>query len=162
MDKLRAWFAGLQPREQRTLQWGAAALGVLILVGGILLPLRAAVSTATARSQREREDLAWMQAHAAEIRAGAGQVREATNEPPVVLVDQTARASGLASALRGTQPSGADGVRVQLEAAPFDTMMIWLANLDQRYGLTVESISVDRASRPGTVNANVTFTPPHP
>ncbi len=161
-DRMRVWFGGLQPRERRMVQAGAAVLAVLILVGGILMPLAAKLSAATARRDRQRADLAWMQAHAAEIRDAAGELRQPTNEPPVVLVDRTARASGLAAALRGTQPSGADGVRVQLEAAPFDTMMIWIASLDQRYGLTVESITVDRAAHPGTVNANVTFTPPHP
>jgi type II secretory pathway component PulM len=51
-------------------------------------------------------------------------------------------------------------VRVQLEAAPFDTLISWLATLDQRYGLAIESITVDRAARPGVVNANITFAPP--
>ena len=45
---------------------------------------------------------------------------------------------------------------------PSTRLMIWLATLDQRYGLAVESITVDRAAQPGTVNANVTFTPPSP
>ncbi|MEA3151275.1 MAG: Type secretion system protein, partial [Gammaproteobacteria bacterium] len=47
----------------------------------------------------------------------------------------------------------------QLEAAPFDTMVTWLAKLDEQYGLDVESISVDRTARPGVVNANITFIP---
>jgi len=49
-------------------------------------------------------------------------------------------------------------VRVQLESAPFDTLVTWLATLDQRYGLAIDSITVDRAARPGVVNANVTFS----
>jgi type II secretory pathway component PulM len=53
-------------------------------------------------------------------------------------------------------------VRVQLEAAPFDTMITWLATLDSRYGLAIESITVDRAARPGVVNASVTFAQPRP
>jgi type II secretory pathway component PulM len=75
------------------------------------------------------------------------------------MVDRVGRELGLASALRGTQPNGT-GVRVQLEAAPFDTLITWLATLDQRYGLSIESITVDRAARPGVVNASVTFTQP--
>jgi type II secretory pathway component PulM len=71
-------------------------------------------------------------------------------------VDRVGREAGLGNAMRGTQPSGA-GVRVQLEAAPFDTLVTWLATLEERYGLAIESISVDRAARPGLVNANITF-----
>jgi type II secretory pathway component PulM len=97
-----------------------------------------------------------MQENASEIRAAGNQLPVATGEAPVVLVDRVGRESGLASALRGTQPSGT-GVRVQLEAAPFDTMIAWLATLDEHYGLSIESITVDRTVRPGTVNANITF-----
>jgi len=157
--KLKTWYAGLQEREQRIVAIGAAALGVLLLIGGILLPLQAAVSTAVKRTETRREDLEWVRVNAPEIKAGAAALLSDTGEPPVVLVDRVGREAGLGTALRGTQPSGA-GVRVQLEAAPFDTLISWLATLDQRYGLAIDSITVDRAARPGVVNANVTFAAP--
>lgn len=154
-----AWYAGLQEREQRTVVIGAVVLGTLLLVGGILLPLHGAVSNATKRAAARREDLAWMQINAPLIQAGTANLAPDTGEAPVVVVDRVGRESGLASSLRGTQPSGT-GVRVQLETAPFDTLISWLATLDTRYGLAVESISVDRAARPGVVNANITFAAP--
>ncbi len=157
--KLQAWYAGLQEREQRILAIGAAVLGLLLLIGGILLPLQSAVSSAVKRTETRREDLEWIRVNAPEIQAGAAALLSDTGEAPVVLVDRVGRETGLGTALRGTQPSGT-GVRVQLEAAPFDTLINWLATLDQRYGLAIESITVDRAARPGAVNANVTFAAP--
>jgi general secretion pathway protein M len=156
VTKLKAWYAGLQERERRVVSIGAVALSALILVGGILLPLHAAVSTAVKRAETRREDLAWMRINAAEIQSGAATLFNDTGEAPVVLVDRVGREAGLGTALKGTQPSG-NGVRVQLEAAPFDTLVTWLATLDQRYGLAIDSITVDRAARPGIVNANITF-----
>jgi len=123
---------------------------------GILVPLQSAVSNVVKSNETKRADLKWMQANAPEIRA-AGQVPPDTGEAPVVLVDRVAREAGLASALRGTQPNGT-GVRVQLEAAPFDTLVTWLATLDERYGLAIETITVDRGAQPGVVNASITFT----
>jgi type II secretory pathway component PulM len=73
------------------------------------------------------------------------------------VVDRVGRAAGLTDSLRGTQPNG-NGVRVQLEGAPFDTVIGWVATLDQRYGLSIESISVDRTVKPGLVNASITFS----
>ncbi len=157
--KFEAWYAGLQERERRIVAIGAGALGVLLLIGGILLPLQAAVSNAVKRTETRREDLEWMRLNAPEIQAGAATLLSDTGEPPVVLVDRVGREAGLGTALRGTQPSGT-GVRVQLEAAPFDTLISWIATLDQRYGLAIDSITVDRAARPGVVNANVTFAAP--
>jgi general secretion pathway protein M len=134
-------------------------LALLILVLGILMPLQSAVSSAARRNEAKREDLAWMQVNAPEIRAAGNQLPEDTGEAPVVLVDRVGREAGLAGALRGTQPNGT-GVRVQLEAAAFDTLITWLATLDERYGLAIESITLDRAARPGVVNASITFTRP--
>jgi general secretion pathway protein M len=159
MNKLRAWYAGLQPREQRVVAIGGIAVAFLILLLGILMPLQSGVSSAVKRNEAKRADLAWMQVNAPEIRAAGGQLPADTGEAPVVLVDRVGREAGLASALRGTQPNGT-GVRVQLESAPFDTLVTWLATLDERYGLAIETITVDRAARPGVVNATITFTQP--
>jgi len=156
MNKLMAWYASLEVREQRMVGIGAVVLAVLVLFGGLLLPLESAVSTAVKTKETRREDLTWMRVNAPEIQAGGASLPVETGEAPVVLVDRVGREAGLGNALRGTQPSGT-GVRVQLEAAPFDTLITWLATLEQRYGLAIESISVDRAAKPGVVNANITF-----
>ncbi len=156
MNRLQLWYAGLQERERRVVAVGSVALAAVLLIGGLLLPLQSAVSSATKRVETRTDDLAWMQINAPEIQAGGATLLPDTGEAPVVLVDRVGREAGLGSALRGTQPSGA-GVRVQLEAAPFDTLVMWLATLDQRYGLAIDSITVDRAARPGVVNASITF-----
>jgi general secretion pathway protein M len=157
MNQLRAWYAGLQAREQRMVAVGGVLLALIILVGGILMPLQSATSRAVDHTKQQRDDLAWMRANSAEIRAAAGQMVVDTGEAPLVLVDRTGRMAGLTDALRGTQPSGT-GVRVQLEGASFDSLVTWLANLDQNYGLGVDSITLDRAAKPGLVNANITFS----
>ncbi|HEY4751094.1 MAG TPA: type II secretion system protein GspM [Steroidobacteraceae bacterium] len=157
LAKLKAWYGALQQREQRMVAGGALTLAVLILVLGVLLPLHAAVTDAVKRVASRREDYAWMQVNAAEVQSGSGMIANDTGEAPMVVVDRVGREAGLGSALKGTQPSGS-GVRVQLEAASFDTLVTWLATLDQRYGLAIDSITVDRAARPGIVNANVTLS----
>lgn len=161
MNQLKAWYEGLTPREQRMVLIGGVALALIVLVGAVLMPLQSALSGAAARNQAKRDDLAWMRSNAAEIRAAGAQMVADTGEAPVVLVDRTARAAGLTDSLRGTQPSG-NGVRVQLETAPFDTLVTWLASLDENYGLAIESITVDRAPKPGLVNASITFSHTHP
>jgi general secretion pathway protein M len=157
MNKLRAWFAGLQQREQRVVAVGAVLLGLIVLVGGILMPLQSALSRALQATESKRADLAWMRLNASEVRTAGSALPADTGEAPVVLVDRVGREAGLGGALRGTQPN-ATGVRVQLEAAPFDTVISWLDTLDTRYGFALESISVDRGAAPGMVNASVTFT----
>ena len=160
MNRIRSWYAGLQPREQRVVAVGAVSLGLIILIVGILMPLQFKLSRTRQDNDTRRQDLAWMRVNADEVRSAASQMPANTGEAPVVLVDRVGRESGLATALRGTQPNGTGGVRVQLEAAPFDTMVGWLATLDRRYGFAIDSITVDRAAAPGMVNANITFSAP--
>jgi general secretion pathway protein M len=157
MNKFQAWYEALQTREQRMVTYGGIALALIILFGGILLPLQSALSSAASRNETKRQDLVWMRANAAEIRASGNTIPADSAEPPVVVVDRVGRAVGLTDSLRGTQPNG-NGVRVQLEGAPFDTVVSWVATLDQRYGLSIESITVDRTVKPGLVNASITFS----
>jgi general secretion pathway protein M len=156
MNKLKLWYGNLQLREQRAVGIGAVALAVLILLLGVMLPLESAVSNAVKARDTKTADLAWMRLNGPEVQAGSETLAPDTGEAPVVLVDRIGRESGLGPSLRGTQPSGT-GVRVQLEAASFDTMITWLASLDDKYGFAIDSISVDRTAVPGVVNANITF-----
>jgi len=157
MNKIRDWYSKLQVREQRIVLVGGIVVVLLLVFGGVLLPLQAAASRAERRADTRREDLEWMHRHATEGRDGAAQVHADTGEAPVVLVNRIGSESGLATAFRGTQPSGVTGVRVQLEAAPFDAMIQWLDTLEQRYGLSIETITVDRTGKTGVVNASVTL-----
>jgi general secretion pathway protein M len=156
MNKLMVWYRSLQKREQRVVSIGAVALILIVFFGGILLPLESAVSTAVKAKESRVADLQWMRVNGPEVQAGGDSLAPETTEAPVVLVDRIGREAGLGTALRGTQPSGT-GVRVQLESAPFDMLVTWLAALDEKYGFAIDSISVDRTAVPGVVNASITF-----
>lgn len=161
MNRIRAWYLGLKERERKAVLLGGVAVAALVLVAGILMPLHASVAKARDLVESQREDLAWMQQNAPELRAANGTFTGPSNESPIVLVDRTGREAGLSQSLRGTQPSGNSGVRVQLEAAPFDAVVSWLAALEQRHGVAIESITIDRAAKPGLVNVSVALTQAH-
>ena len=61
------------------------------------------------------------------------------------------------TALRDQSPSGSSGLRLRLEAAPFDTLVTWLANLQQQHGVGIEAATIDAAG-PGLVNATLSLT----
>jgi len=152
----KEWYAGRSPQERRTLGWGGLAVAVLVLVGG-LLQLQASVAAADKRVADKRGDLAWMQAVTPRMQATpAGR----SDEPLPLLVDRTARDSGLGSTLAGVEPAAAGGLRVRFEAASFDAIVVWLARVQQERGLVVESASVDGTDTAGLVNANIVLRAP--
>lgn len=154
VERLRTWYAGLEPREQSTVRWGAIAAAVLV-VAGIVLQAHAAVNRAERRVEAKRADLAYVQSVLPELRAAP--VPQGGGESLVIVVDRTTRDSGLAMALRGTEPAGQASVRVRFEGASFDSMVAWLLRLQREYGVAVQAASFERGGAPGVVNANVTL-----
>lgn len=152
-EGLAHWFAALSEREQRIVQIGALLVPVLLIVG-VLLPLDRSVDQAHQRLLKKRNDLAWMQGVAPEL-AASPQPPTAAGESLLVIVDRSARESGLAGSLAGSEPAGPGGLSLRLQKAPFDTLIGWLARLAQQNGIRVDSATIDSAGAPGLVNAAV-------
>jgi len=152
-DGLARWFEALPERDRRIAQVGAVLAAVLLVVG-LLLPLDRSVAQLHERLAKKRNDLAWMQGVAPEL-AASPQPPSAAGESLLVIVDRSARESGLAGSLAGSEPAGPGGLSLRLQKAPFDTLIAWLARLAQQNGIRVDSASIDSAGSPGLVNAAV-------
>jgi general secretion pathway protein M len=129
-----------------------AVVAVLVLVFGILIPLDRSVAHAQQRLAKKHADLSWMQTVAPELAASAPPPAT-SGESLLVIIDRSARESGLASSLSGSEPGGPGSLAVRLEKAPFDTLITWLARLAQQNGVNVDSATIEKAGEPGTVNA---------
>ncbi|HYL01865.1 MAG TPA: type II secretion system protein M [Steroidobacteraceae bacterium] len=145
--------ASISARDRRVLAVGAIA-GAVLLVLGVILPLDRSVAHAHQRLAQKRADLEWMQRVAPEL-AAAPAAPSSAGESLLVIVDRSARESGLASALAGSEPGGTGRLSLRLEKAPFDALIAWLARLAQQNGIRVESAIIDTAGAPGLVNAAV-------
>ncbi len=154
IDRLRAWYAGLEPREQKTVAWGAVAAAALVVVVGTL-QLHAAVARAEKRVGQKRADAAYIQSVLPELRAAP--VPQGGDQSLVIVVDRTTRDAGLAMHLRGTEPAGMNALRVRFEGASFDATVVWLVRLQREYGVRVPAATIERTATPGVVNASVTL-----
>ena len=126
---MRTWYANLAERERRVVTLGAAA-GVVLVLLAIILPLNRNIAQARQRITTKQGDLAFMQSVAPQVAAaGPGAAGAANAESLVVLIDSSARESGLGKALSSSQPTGDKGLRIRLDKAPFDALVAWLARL---------------------------------
>ncbi len=158
--ELLRWFDSLAPRDQRILRLGGVVAAAIVLVG-LFLPLQHMVNAAARRVEQKQADLAWMRtAVPAVIAAGPGPSSRATAESLVVLIDQSARESGLSKSLAGSQPSGSGAQRVQFNAADFNLLVAWLSRLSSQHGVKVESATISAASTPGVVTATLVLRAP--
>lgn len=148
------WYANLAERERRMVLFGAIGGAVLLLLA-ILLPLNRNISQARQRVTVKQGDLAFIQSVRAQLAAAGPASAAAAGESLVVLIDSSARESGLGKALSSSQPTGDGGLRIRLEHAPFDAVVAWLARLSQQQGVRVESAEVESSGEKGYVNAGM-------
>jgi len=143
----------LSERDRRMLLIGGALIVLLLLY--VIIQLDSSVSSAHKRIKKKQDDLTWIQTAAPELAADGGMMSAPSGESLLVIVDRSARESGLGTALAGSEPAGPGGLSVRLQKASFDSLISWLARLSQQNGVRIDSASIDTAGTPGLVNAAI-------
>ena len=152
---MRTWYYKLAERERRMVLAGGIAAMVLLVLA-IVLPLNRNISQSRLRVTTKQGDLAFIQNAVPQLAAaGPGIGAAATGESLVVLIDSSARESGLGKSLTNSQPTGDKGLRIRLDRVAFDSMVAWLARLSQQHGVRVESAEIESAGEAGLVNAGL-------
>lgn len=160
---MNAWWAGLAPRERIILITGMLVLAVLLVWLAVIEPLaegRANLRTEVAALSADRD---WMQQVAPEVRrravsqggTGAGA---AGNGSVLTLVEVSANAAGMRSAMTRVQPEG-QGARLWFDSVSFDALVSWLGDLETRQNLNISQLAVDAGAEPGLVSARVLVEP---
>lgn len=162
---MKAWFASLAPRERMMVI--AAAVLLVLTLGYVLAwePLTRDVARLEQSVQEQRALKQWMEQAAVEARrlrggraGGNGAAPVGEDAPSLLsLTDETVRAAQLGAAVRRIEPEGDSVVRVVLEQAAFDDVMLWLGMLQRTHGIGVVDFAVDRQDEPGLVNARLTL-----
>ena len=146
-------FDTMSEREQKIVKFGGIG-AVLVLIFGVLMPLDSSVAKTRARITQKQADLVWMK-NVAPVLAAAPTHGAGTGESLIVIVDRSARESGLEKALAGSEPNGPGGIQVRMEKASFDALIGWLSRLSQQNGIGVDGASIDSGGGPGLVNAAI-------
>lgn len=156
---MKAWFMGLAPRE-RLLAGMAAVIGILVMIYGLAWhPLSSRVAYLHQSIDEQEQLKRWMQQTATEVKRlqGAGVAVAEDHRSLLAVVDQTSKEAQLGMAVKRIQPEGQDLVRVSLEQANFDDVVMWLGGLQHAHGVSVVDAAIDRQKEPGRVNARLTL-----
>jgi len=151
---MREWYGKLAERERRFVLFGGIGAVIVILVG-VVWPLYSDIADTRQRVTAKQADLSYIKSVTPQLMAagpGAGSVPSGSL---VVLIDSSARESGLGKSLTSSQPVGTNGLRIRLDHVPFDGLVAWLARLSQQHGVSVETADIESAGETGFVNAGL-------
>lgn len=159
---MKAWFAELQPRERMLVIGGVIAAALLLFYAAVWDPLVSGASAKAEAVEEQQKVLAWMQQSAADVK----RLRPAATAPAQIpagqsllgVIDQTSKGANLGGAVKRVKPEGENKVSVWMEEASFDDMIRWVESLHRVYGVQVDTITVDRKSTPGKVDARIEFS----
>jgi type II secretory pathway component PulM len=151
---MRAWYNNLSERDRRIVSIGGAVVIALVILGTVL-PLNRSIAQARQRVTVKQGDLAFIQAALPQLASAGPAGNVGGGENLIVLIDSSARESGLGKSLTSSQPTGERGLRVRFERVAFDGLVAWLARLSQNHGVGVESAEIEFAGEAGLVNAGL-------
>ena len=161
---MRDWYQNLEAREQIVIMVGAVVVVIALLYSFIWVPIsnvhaQAANSVNTwERSLAELRPLRSLAASGGAQSPGNAAV-SSSQQAPIIIVDQTLRSRGLEQYRRRSQPTTANGIRVEFENVAFDELILWLGDLSDQHAMHVQAGSLSAISQagPGRINASLTL-----
>lgn len=161
LETLNLWYNGLPQREKLLVIITAIFLAVTLFYLVVWEPIHKGLEKQQQQYNSQLGIISWMQDASTEVkklkRSGAKTISSG-NQPVSLIIDKSAKISGLKNNLGKLESSGKEGARVTLDMASFNQMLIWLNNLEVQHGVTVTSANIERNEKPGTVNARLTFS----
>ncbi|MEH6490539.1 type II secretion system protein M [Halopseudomonas sp.] len=155
---MKSWWNGLAARERVILLGGSAFLLVLAFWIGIWEPLIAGRAELKQDVRTLTAERLWMEQVSDDVRRRArlqqGSGNSSGGGSVLTLVEVSANAAGLKSALSRVQPEG-QGARLSFDQVGMDALLSWLADLEQRQGLQVSQLAIDVSEVKGMVSARL-------
>lgn len=156
LEPVLVLWRGLQPRERLLVTTAAAFLLAVLVYTLAWSPLQSSLAQLRVSVPKEHEQLVWMRAQAAQVQRMRPRAPGARASGGLLsFIEQSAQAYGVKTGLKRVEPDGANGARVAFDSVPFDSLLRWLANLQQQGAVRVENATLEPLPAQGMVNARL-------
>lgn len=156
---MKELFEKISTRERIFLGAGGAFVAIFLLYLLIWAPVSKSFKKHRKDVPEKQETLAWMQEaqrEAAKFMVSGNKGKKAYSSP-LITIEKTARQWKLDGSLKRVEPDGDKGIKVWMEEAIFDDLVLWLQLLQSDYQIVVSTINVEKKAAPGYVDARITF-----
>jgi general secretion pathway protein M len=160
IDDGRSRYLKLAPRERVIVLVGSVVVLLTVLYLGMIEPVIKAHGSRVAALSSSRALAAQLETAAAAVagagpKAGTAQVGRGMSL--LAAVDQSTRGGVLAKPPERLQPEGDREVKVWFDDVPFDSLVRWLAELQTKYGVSVQTLDIEAQSGTGLVDARLSL-----
>lgn len=157
---MKSWYNSLTPRERNLVIYGSVIAALILFWLLIGKPLYNKHKSLTEEIQAKNNALELMKGQSIQIKQlqlqGSGGSAQKTTGNPQQLVEKSLQTWRLKPALQRMQSQGADAVRLTLKDAKVDHFMRFLHELENKYTLGIENLSMTADKEPGLADIRLT------
>ncbi len=149
MENLRAWWAGLEPRERQLVSVAGVFVVIGILYWGIWTPVADAEANALNKLKGQEQTLSYVKQKTNQlisIKRAGGQSSYSGSLSSLV----NSTASRYSLVITRMQPQG-DKVQIWMDEVPFESLLGYLNELVQQKGLSLDTLDLAETEDPGMV-----------
>jgi general secretion pathway protein M len=151
-DKLQQ----IPDKDRQALLLLSVFAALLVFIFAIYLPAESYHDRARQNAQIGKELYQWLESKEQQAKLTSPKTQgKSSNQSLLTLVTETAKTNGLS--LKRVQPEGGDRIRLWLEAAPFNQVIIAIDKLQSLHNLKIDELSMDRKDS-GKVDARATIS----
>ena len=158
--RLLQWWYERSQREQVLIGVGGFLIIILLVYILVWKPLTSNITTMRQTIQDQTALLSWLDTASSKIQQyeSAGYTkRQASNQPLLVLTEQTLMQNKLSQYVTNTQQKSDNEIIITLKNIPFDRAVDWLEMLWKRDNVVVSNMNANKTKTMGLVNLTVTL-----
>jgi len=160
LSPVNKWLDTLELRERRIVITGAISLFIMLLYLVIWEPITTRHEQQQQEYESQRQLYHWIKQATAEIdqlkSSGSSNIAKYRNQSIASLTDRSATTTGIKPYIEKLEQSN-DGVKASIKSADFDRIVVWLTDLENKYGIIASNVKVEKAKTQGAVDAHITL-----
>jgi len=150
----------MEKRERHMVIAAGIIVVVTLLYATIWEPIYSELDNQRQRYQSQHQLLVWMKEKSREIKtlqsSGAQSTARFDNQSVSSLVERSAQSMGVKTFIK-KQTSDKKGVKIDLEQADFNRIILWLNDMQHKYAIQASNIKIEKQEKSGSVNVHVTL-----
>ena len=154
MEQLKQWYAGLEESEQRIVLIASVLLTLLIIVFGIVKPMNDKVNSLEMKIKTKQSTISEWKTNMPKLLAskGGAQVAGGGQTLSNIVTTSTRRFNLRVSRV---QEKASGEMQVWFDNVPFNDFVRWVADLNNRYQVSVATANIRNKDRNGLTSIDV-------